>query len=172
MLELKLYQNNSSTSAQYGMWYPRVDYKEEYDVVKLAKHMAEHETPFSAGTIKGILMDAIKCIRHLCLEGKTVKIEDLAIFKCSVEGNATATLYDKNNDVTIRAAIGSKTAKDPKTGQVKPTGNAVKSIKLLAQATGEFTRAELNKVGTLNWTDKAASQIAAAKAAANSGGGD
>ena len=72
MLELKLYQNNSSTSAQYGMWYPRVDYKEEYDVVKLAKHMAEHETPFSAGTIKGILMDAIKCIRHLCLEGKTV----------------------------------------------------------------------------------------------------
>ena len=109
MLELKLYQNNSSTSAQYGMWYPRVDYKEEYDVVKLAKHMAEHETPFSAGTIKGILMDAIKCIRHLCLEGKTVKIEDLAIFKCSVEGNATATLYDKNNDVTIRAAIGSKT---------------------------------------------------------------
>ena len=78
-------------------------------------------------------------------------------------------LYDKTNDVTIRAAIGSKTAKDPKTGQVKPTGNAVKSIKLLAQATGEFTRAELNKVGTLNWTDKAASQIAAAKAAANNG---
>ena len=33
MLELKLYQNNSSTSAQYGMWYPRVDYKDEYDVV-------------------------------------------------------------------------------------------------------------------------------------------
>ena len=138
MLELKLYQNNSST-------------------------------PFSAGTIKGILMDAIKCIRHLCLEGKTVKIEDLAIFKCSVEGNATSVLYDKTNDVTIRAAIGSKTAKDPKTGQVKPTGNAVKSIKLLAQATGEFTRAELNKDGALSWTDKAASQIAAAKAAANNG---
>jgi hypothetical protein len=114
-------------------------------------------------------MDAIKCIRHLCLEGKTVKIEDLAIFKCSVEGNATSVLYDKTNDVTIRAAIGAKTAKDPKTGQVKPTGNAVKSIKLLAQATGEFTRAELNKDGALSWTDKAASQIAAAKAAANSG---
>jgi hypothetical protein len=45
----------------------------------------------------------------------------------------------------------------------------VKSIKLLAQATGEFTRAELNKDGALSWTDKAASQIAAAKAAANSG---
>ena len=114
-------------------------------------------------------MDAIKCIRHLCLEGKTVKIEDLAIFKCSVEGNATATLYDKAKDVTIRAAIGPKTTKDPQTGVVKPTGNAVKSIKLLAQATGEFTRAELNKDGALSWTDKAASQIAAAKAAANSG---
>ena len=169
MNKLNVYQNNSSTSAQYGMWYPRVDYKEEYDVVKLAKHMAEHETPFSAGTIKGILMDAIKCIRHLCLEGKTVKIEDLAIFKCSVEGNATATLYDKNNDVTIRAAIGSKTAKDPKTGQVKPTGNAVKSMKLLAEATGEYTKAELNKDAVLGWTDLAQKMIDDAKAAANSG---
>ena len=169
MLELKLYQNNSSTSAQYGMWYPRVDYKDEYDVVKLAKHMAEHETPFSAGTIKGILMDAIKCIRHLCLEGKTVKIEDLAIFKCSVEGNATATLYDKAKDVTIRAAIGPKTTKDPQTGQVKPTGNAVKSMKLLAEATGEYTKAELNKDAVLGWTDLAQKMIDDAKAAANSG---
>ena len=48
------------------------------------------------------------------------------------------------------------------------------SLKLLAQATGEYTRDELNKVAKLSWTDKAAAEIAAAKAAAigNGGGSD
>ena len=45
------------------------------------------------------------------------------------------------------------------------TGPAVASLKLLAQATGEYTRDELNKVAKLGWTDAAAQQIAAAKAA-------
>ena len=46
----------------------------------------------------------------------------------------------------------------------------IKSLKLLAQATGEYTRDELNKVAKLAWTDKAAAEIAAAKAAAIGGG--
>ena len=45
------------------------------------------------------------------------------------------------------------------------TGPAVASLKLLAQATGEYTREELNKVAKLGWTDAAAKQIAEAKAA-------
>ena len=45
------------------------------------------------------------------------------------------------------------------------TGPAVASLKLLAQATGEYTREELNKVAKLGWTDAAAQQIAEAKAA-------
>jgi hypothetical protein len=45
----------------------------------------------------------------------------------------------------------------------------VHSLKLLAQATGEYTREELNKDGKLGWTDKAAAEIAAVKAAAQGG---
>ena len=45
------------------------------------------------------------------------------------------------------------------------TGPAVTSLKLLAQATGEYTREELNKVAKLGWTDAAAKQIAEAAAA-------
>ena len=44
------------------------------------------------------------------------------------------------------------------------TGPAVTSLKLLAQATGEYTREELNKVAKLGWTDAAAKQIAEAVA--------
>ncbi|MBR5393630.1 MAG: hypothetical protein IK144_00945, partial [Bacteroidaceae bacterium] len=43
------------------------------------------------------------------------------------------------------------------------TGPAVKTIKLLAQSTGEFTRDELKKDARLSWTDKARAEIAAAK---------
>ena len=50
------------------------------------------------------------------------------------------------------------------------TSPAVASLKLLAQATGEYTREELNKVAKLGWTDAAAQQIAEAKAAELGGG--
>ena len=172
MVELNLYQNNNQTSEYYKKWYPRADYKQTYGIHELAKHMAEHETPFSEGTIRGILTDAVKCIRHLTLDGNTVKIDNLAIFKCSVEGNPVNTLYDKTNDIVIKAVIGPKTARDPRTGQVKPTGNAVKSMKLLAQATGDYTKAELNKDAVLGWSNLAQKMINDAKAAANENNGD
>jgi hypothetical protein len=58
------------------------------------------------------------------------------------------------------------------------TGPAVKTIKLLAQSTGDFTREELKKDAKLAWTDKTKEQIAAAKGDtnanpnANQGGGN
>jgi hypothetical protein len=92
-----------------------------------------------------------------------VKVDDLAIFKVSCIGNGSTLLYDPDTDKTISASIGS-------IGRNDKTGPAVQSLKLLAQATGEYTRDELNKVAKLAWTDKAAAEIAAAKAAAIGGG--
>ena len=140
-----------------------MSYKETLDIHLMAKHMAEHNTPFSEGTIEGILRDFVKCTREQTLMGNTVKVDDLAIFKVSVIGNGCAKLYDKDSDKTISASLGS--LYNPKTHQNDLTGPAVASLKLLAQATGEYTRDELNKVAKLGWTDAAAQQIAAAKAA-------
>jgi hypothetical protein len=95
--------------------------------------------------------------------GNTVKVDDLAIFKVSVIGNGSILLYDPDTDKTISASIGT-------IGRNDKTGPAVQSLKLLAQATGEYTRDELNKVAKLAWTDKASAEIAAAKAAAIGGG--
>ena len=55
------------------------------------------------------------------------------------------------------------TFSDPMISNVE-TGNAVKSMKLLAVATGEYTKAELNKDATLGWTKKAQELIDADKA--------
>ena len=157
MIELNVYKNTDSTSDQYGKAYARVDYKEQFDISKLAKHMAEHNTPFSEGTIRGILTDMVKCIRELTLNGNTVKIENLAIFKASVKSNPCSRYG------VMRAAIGNKTTRV--NNQTVETGNAVKSMKLLAQATGEYTPVELNKDAVLGWTKKAQDAINADKAA-------
>ena len=163
MIELNLYQNNNQTSEYYKKWYARANYKQEINIPKLAKLLKVHNTNWSEGAIAGVLTDMVKEIREQTLMGNTVKIDDLAIFKCSVESQPVNTLYDAQNDIVIKAVIGPKTARDPKTGLMKPTGNAVRNIKLLAQATGEYTRAELNKDAVLGWTDLAQSQIDAAK---------
>ena len=163
MIELYLSKNRNETSPSFGKFYPRVSYKQTLDIHDMAKHMAEHNTPFSEGTIEGILRDFVKCVREQTLNGNTVKVDDLAIFKVSVIGNGCAKLYDADVDKAISASIGSMKKTDK-------TGPAVQSLKLLAQATGEYTREELNKDGRLSWTDKAEEMIAQAKAANGAGG--
>jgi hypothetical protein len=120
--------------------------------------MAEHNTAFSEGLITGILIDFVKCVREMVLNGNTVKIRNLAIFKATVEANALETLYDAEADKVATASIGTLKEGDK-------TGPAVKVVKLLAQSTGEFTRDELKKDVRMGWTDKTKAEIAAAKGA-------
>ena len=157
MIELYLSKvTETSESEQAGKLYARVDYKQSLSVQDMAHHMAEHNTAFSEGLITGILIDFVKCVREQVLNGNTVKIDNLAIFKATVEANALETLYDAQQDKVAQATIG--TLKDG-----DKTGAAVKTIKLLAQSTGELTRDELKKDAKLAWTDKTKAEIAAAK---------
>ena len=139
-----------------GKLYARVSYKETMNVQDMARHMAEHNTMFSEGSICGILIDFVKCVREMVLMGNTVKIDNLAIFKATVEANALETLYDAQADKTATASLGTLKEGDK-------TGAAVKTIKLLAQSTGDFTREELKKDVKFSWTDKTKAEIAAAK---------
>jgi predicted histone-like DNA-binding protein len=157
MLELYLSKvTETSESEQAGKLYARVSYKQTLDVQAMARHMAEHNTMFSEGSITGILIDFVKCVREQVLNGNTVKIENLAIFKATVEANGLETLYDADADKVASATIGTL-------AEGAKTGAAVKTVKLLAQSTGDFTREELKKDVKLSWTDKAKAEIAAAK---------
>ena len=169
MIELYLSKfDETSESEQAGKLYARVSYKETLSVQDMAHHMAEHNTMFSEGSITGILIDFVKCVREMVLRGNTVKIDNLAIFKATVEANALETMYDAETDKVALATIGNL-------AEGAKTGPAVKVIKLLAQSTGDFTRDELKKDVKLSWTDKTKAEIAAAKgttsnAPANTGG--
>jgi len=140
MIELTWYQLVDPMNKGEKKWYVRPVQKETFGIKEMAKHMEEHNTPFSAGTIEGILTDFVKCIREQILNGNTVKIDDLAIFKVSVESNAYETFgnQDKNGKPTAIAKLGE--------------GNAVvRSTKLLAQATGEMMREKLNLGAKFGW---------------------
>ena len=157
MIELYLSKvTESSETEQAGKYYARVSYKQTMGVQEMAHHMAEHNTMFSEGSITGILIDFVKCVREMVLMGNTVKIDNLAIFKATVEANGLETLYDAEHDKVASATIG-------QLAEGQKTGAAVKVIKLLAQSTGDFTRDELKKDAKLAWTDKTKAEIAAAK---------
>ena len=164
MIELYLSKvTESSETETAGKLYARVSYKQSMDLHDMAHHMAEHNTAFSEGLIVGVLTDFVKCTREMVLNGNTVKVGNLAIFKATVESNGLEVLYDAQSDKVASATMG--TLKEGKTGA------AVKAIKLLAQSTGDFTRDELKKDVKLSWTDKTKAEIAAAKGetAANTG---
>ena len=164
MIELYLSKvTENSETEQAGKYYARVSYKQTLGVQEMARHMAEHNTMFSEGSICGILIDFVKCVREMVLMGNTVKIDNLAIFKATVEANALEVLYDAQQDKAATAALGTLAAG-------AKTGAAVKAVKLLAQSTGDFTRDELKKDAKLAWTDKTKAEIAAAKGENGSNG--
>ena len=166
MIELYLSKvTESSETETAGKMYARVSYKQTMDLHDMAHHMAEHNTAFSEGLIVGVLTDFVKCTREMVLNGNTVKVGNLAIFKATVESNGLEVLYDAQSDKVASATMGTL-----KEGE--KTGAAVKAIKLLAQSTGDFTRDELKKDVKLSWTDKTKAEIAAAKGETSANAGN
>lgn len=107
MLRYQKYQSKSTLEGANGKWFIRVVNDEMMDLNDLAKHMAKHNSGFSKGQIKGILTDMVDCIKELLIDGKTVKIEDLAIFSlgvsCKPSDTANEATPDKIRNYTFNA---------------------------------------------------------------------
>ena len=124
MIRYKKYQVTGEDSPLKGLWYARPVIEETFDIEKLAKHMSNHNTPYSSGVIKGVLADMVSCTKELILDGKNVKLDDLAIFS-----------------VGIVSKKGAQSAAD------FSLANNVKGLKLRARATGELSNAQINLDG-------------------------
>lgn len=86
MLKLNLYKNKISTSKNFGRVYGRVDYDSNLmDLTALAKHIASHGSVYTADVILGVMNKMAYCIKELALEGKKIKLGDLAIFYATVK---------------------------------------------------------------------------------------
>ena len=116
------YQNKNEKSVSYGKWFGRsVTLGKTVTLEDLAEHMAQHNTPYSEGVIKGVLTDMVNCIRELVLEGKSVKIPNLCIFSAGIQTKGA----DNAEDFTA--------------------ATNVVSAYLKARSTGRFTREEVTK---------------------------
>ena len=91
MILYKKYQMKSGMNSSKGLWYIRPVINQMLDIEQLAKHMADHNTPYSMGVIRGVLTDMVACIKELILDGKNVKLDDLAIFSCGIIPDHGAT---------------------------------------------------------------------------------
>ena len=94
MIRYKIYQNQQKKGLNAGKWFARTVSDETFDLTKLAEHMSKHNSPYSGGVIKGVLTDMVDCIKELLLDGKSVKIDDLAIFGVGIRSKAALTLED------------------------------------------------------------------------------
>lgn len=90
MIRYKKYQNQIPGD-QKGLWYARTCTSETIDLSQLAEHMHNHNTPYSEGTIYGVLRDMVACVKELILEGKAVKIDNLGIFRAAIHGSGAKT---------------------------------------------------------------------------------
>lgn len=85
----------------YGKWYARAVTSETMSLDNLVEHMASHGTPYSEGTIAGVITDMVACIRELALDGKAVKIPDLAIFALGIETTPANTAAEWKPNTNI-----------------------------------------------------------------------
>ncbi len=83
-------------------------------------------TEKSGCAIKGMLTDMVSCIKELLLEGKNVKIADLAIFSLGIKNNCGAV-----------------------SEEVFTVSKNIKGVRLRARATGELIAKSLNLEATL-----------------------
>ena len=172
MLELNLSENtNSQLQANgynpQGKYYARVETKETYDLKKLAKHMHQHNAAFSSGLIVGILTDMVACIKELALDGNVIKIDDLGLFKASVESNGLTL----RSGAKISAGKGSQRTDAELTSDISKQQFAVGAVKLIMQATGETTKDDMTSEAKLSFT-KAARDLIKSKTGNDSTGND
>ena len=121
-----LRKNTNPKSAAFGKHFAYPVIEETIELDGLAEHMSNHNTPYSKGAIKGMLTDMVGCIKELLLEGKNVKIADLAIFSLGIKNNGGAA-----------------------SEEVFSVSKNIKGVKLRARATGELIAKNLNLEATL-----------------------
>ena len=155
-LELNLTKNtNDAIQGTLGKYYARVEYKGTMGLRELASHMHHHNTAFSKGIILGVLNDMVDCIKELALLGYVVKIDDLGLFKVSVDANGLTL----EQGAKITAGRGSQRTDEELSENIAIQQFAVGAVKLIMQATGETTIENMNRDATLSFTSKTKAMV-------------
>ena len=157
-LELNVTKNtNTAIQGTAGKYYARVEYKGMYSVLDLARYIAKHSSTYTAGEISGMLTDLVTAIKELTLLGYVVKIDNLGLFKASVDANGL-TIAEK---AKVSAGLGRQRTDEEIAAKPEVQQFAVGAVKMIMQATGDTTISAMTSDAKLSFTSKAKEKISA-----------
>ena len=120
-LKYRKVQNNNAQSIAYGKWYPQAVQDRQLDFDQFIEHVADHNSPYSRGTIQGVATDLLDCLKELILDGKSVRFGDLGLFSIGM----SSTGSEKREDCSAQN---------------------VKGVHLIVRNTKTWSNAELRKL--------------------------
>ena len=83
------------------LWYATAVSDREMSFEDFVTHISEHNSPYSRGTIHGVLMDTLDCLKHLILDGKSVRFSDLGLFSIGMTSHGEVS-KEKVTAVALR----------------------------------------------------------------------
>ena len=121
-LKYRKVQRTPQTGENAGKkkWYATSVTDREVDFEGFVSHISDHGSPYSRGTIHGVLMDALDHLQELILDGKSVRLSDLGLFSIGMSSKAEDT-------------------------KEKVTPASVEGVHLIVRNTKSWSNAELRK---------------------------
>ena len=103
------------------LWYATVVTDREMNFEEFVDHISSHNSPYSRGTVHGVMMDMLDCLKELILDGKSVRLGDLGLFSIGMSSRGEVS-------------------------REKVTSASVEGIHLLVKNTKNWSNSELKKL--------------------------
>ena len=83
--------NNTNQQTGKDIYYALPQYEGLVTLSDFAKHIRNHGSTFSAGTIQAVITDMSQCLRELLLNGNKVQLGDLGNFSAGLHSQTAAS---------------------------------------------------------------------------------
>ena len=103
------------------LWYATVVTDRDMNFEEFVDHISSHNSPYSRGTVHGVMMDMLDCLKELILDGKSVRLGDLGLFSIGMSSRGEVS-------------------------RDKVTSASVEGIHLLVKNTKNWSNSELKKL--------------------------
>ena len=140
MIKLNFYKNKIQGHKNFGKVYARAKNNKPIEIEGLAKHIAQHGSPYTKDIILGVLSKIAGCVRELVLDGNPVKIADLCIFTPAVTTCPATDAEHFTLTRATRAANGSY------------SGGNIVTVRMMCRTTGEASREHMTQDAELGYT--------------------
>ena len=129
------------------LWYATVVTDREMSFEEFVDHISSHNSPYSRGTVHGVMMDMLDCMKELILDGKSVRLGDLGLFSIGMSSRGEVS-------------------------RDKVTSASVQDIHLLVKNTKNWSNAELKKLCKISAYDARSGEETGGESNTPGGGSD